>query len=159
MEINFSKPRLLSIAAALILITAAVVFALRFMPALFSPETGMDLEAANRQPALQALNTIYAPAGEKAEWEQSICGNMTAHGCEIFKSYYAAPIWQSGVQGADTHVTAIRASLEDGSQVWQAETNLDGKAQSIYIHVEQREDGQWVLARILFEEEARKYEK
>lgn len=162
MEINFSRARLMQVAAALLVITAAV-FAYQTISAsellaFLHPEAVDNIEAHNTQPAMQALTTIYTPNGEKADWEQSACANMTVKGCELFKTYYANPIWQTGLKGTQVTFVDVRDALKDGTQVWQTEaTAANGIAQPIFIQVEQRADGQWLLARILFEEEAQKY--
>jgi len=50
--------------------------------------------------------------------------------------------------------------LEDGSQVWRLEAvKPDGAILPVYIHTEQNEAGEWLLVRILFDQETRKYEQ
>jgi hypothetical protein len=159
MEITFTKSRL--IGAAILLLFIAIFLAYQFgLFAYFTPATpAAGVNEYNAQPAMKALATIYSPSGDQAVWEQAACLNMTPDGCVLFKAYYAPAIWKSGVNGANTGFVEVRAELEDGSQVWQADTTINGAPQPLFIHVQKREDGQWVLVRILFEEEAKKYEK
>jgi hypothetical protein len=155
MEITFSRKHWIWIAALLALVAAVFVYQSGALHFLFEKETGA--ETYNRQPALMALATIYAPSGDQQTWEQAACLNMTQQGCELFKFYYSSAIWKSGVQGTDTQFSEVADELEDGSQVWLCGTLINGAAQPVFIHVQKREDGKWYLERILFEEEARKY--
>lgn len=169
MEITFSKSQMRR-AAAVILIIAAFVFAYQkistdsaFRSKLISllpfGTSEISMDEYNNQPALKALVTIYSPSGTQSAWEQQVCSNMTQSGCDLFNFYYSPTIWKSGVSGTNTQFVEVMETLEDKSQIWLAGTTINGTTQPLFIHVEKRADGNWVLARILFEEEAKKYEK
>lgn len=158
MEITLSRSRFWLIAILILLIPAGI-FLYRNITRSENETPAINADEYTRQPAIQALATIYAPAGDQPTWEQQACLNMTQNGCDLFKAYYAPAIWKSGVKGTDTKFVEIVENLEDGTQVWLAGTNLNGSAQPLFIQVQKREDGNWYLARLLFEEEAKKYEK
>lgn len=168
MEIEFSSSRLRAF-ILLVLCTLSILLIFQkartdedFRSGFFSLLSRMipaeDSGPDDQQPAIQALAVIYNPAGEQTSWEQSVCANMTLEGCDLFKFYYAPAIWQSKVGGSDPHFIEVAETLEDGSQIWQADVTLNGEVQPLFLHVQKREDGQWALARLLFEEEAAKYE-
>lgn len=163
MEITINRNRLLWAAVLAILAMAAAAFLYfnggSLVEKAISLFTKPAAQVNENQPAMKALAAIYAPVGDRTTWEQEACLNMTARGCELFKAYYAPAIWKSGVRGTDTKLVRVADSLEDGSQVWQTGTTINGNAQPLFIQVEKRGDGNWVLERILFEEEAKKYEK
>ncbi len=52
----------------------------------------------------------------------------------------------------------IAETLEDGSQVWKTEVADGETILPVYIHVTQNDAGQWLLNRVLFAQEAAKYE-
>ncbi len=112
------------------------------------------------EPAIQSLTALYAPSGDRAQWEQQVCAGMTAQGCQLFHTLFANPIWNSALQGKTSSVTFIEIAetLEDGSQVWQTEVADGETTLPVYIHVTQNDAGQWLLNRVLFAQEAAKYE-
>ena len=112
------------------------------------------------EPAIQSLTTLYAPSGERAEWEGQVCAGMTEQGCQLFRTLFANPIWNSALQGKTSSVSFIEIAetLEDGSQVWKTEVADGETILPVYIHITQNDAGQWLLNRVLFAQEAAKYE-
>jgi hypothetical protein len=117
-------------------------------------------EAETDSPAIKAVEMALSPTGDQAQWEASICSNMTEQGCTIFKSIYAKPLWELQLEVTDVSFVKVVDEIEDGSQVWQLESvKPDGSKMPTYIHAEQNEVGKWLLIRILFDQETRKYEE
>ena len=85
---------------------------------------------------------------------------MTEKGCELFRAMFANPFWKSSLIGKTTSITFIKIAdtLEDGSQVWKTEIADNEATLPVYIHVTQNDAGQWLLNRVLFPQEAAKYE-
>ena len=112
------------------------------------------------EPAIQSLTALYAPSGERAEWEGQVCAGMTAEGCQLFHTLFANPIWNSALNGKTSSVTFIEIAetLADGSQVWKTSVTTNDASLPVYIHVTQNETSRWLLNRVLFAQEAAKYE-
>jgi hypothetical protein len=163
MEITLSKRSLLKV--LILLMLAALLFGLYLG---WSEEILADWLGTNPpaeisfedQPALHSLSTMYSPAGERSDWEGQVCRGMTEQGCELFRSMYAEPIWNSlfGAQASTAVFIASAETLEDGSQIWKTEVTGEKGTQPMYIHVYPNESGQWLLNRVLFTQETTKYE-
>ena len=112
------------------------------------------------EPAMKSLTALYAPSGERTQWEGQVCTGMTEQGCQLFRTLFANPIWNSALNGKTSSVTFIEIAetLEDGSQVWKTEVADGETTLPVFIHVTQNEAGQWLLNRVLFAQEAAKYE-
>ncbi len=112
------------------------------------------------EPAIQSLTALYAPSGERAQWEEQVCAGMTEQGCQLFRTLFANPIWNSALNGKTSTVTFIEIAetLEDGSQIWKTEVADGETILPVYIHATQNDAGQWLLHRVLFAQEAAKYE-
>lgn len=127
-----------------------------------NPQTwfpGVD-DVASDAPAIMAVKAALSPAEDQAQWEASICSNMTEQGCTIFKSIYSQPLWELPRDGADVSFVEVVDELEDGSQVWHLDAaKPDGTVLPVYIHTSQNGAGEWLLVRILFDQETRKYEQ
>lgn len=123
-------------------------------------KTGTIQEAPANEPAIVGLTILYSPSGDRSDWEEQVCNGMTDQGCELFQAIFADPIWKSSSEEKTVAVVFIASveTLEDGSQVWKTEVSDGDVAQSVYIHVAQNESGQWLLNRVLFAQEAAKYE-
>jgi hypothetical protein len=159
MEIALSQKTMKRVGLALLLLAAVVVAALTLMrllaPASASASGPSDLE----EPAILALRAIYQPdlgAGQQA-WETRVCAGMTEQGCALFRSLYSPAIWAAAQSGANIPgepvFVEVAEDLGDEGQVWAF---TDG-AVPVYVHVQRdAQSGRWLLARILFEEEARK---
>lgn len=163
MEITISKRSLFNI--LILLMILAVLFGLYLG---WSEEILSDWLGANSpeeitfedQPALHSLAAMYSPAGERSDWEEQVCTGMTEQGCELFRSMYAEPIWNSlsGAQATTVVFIASVDTLDDGSQIWKTEVTGGEATQPMYIHVYPNESGQWLLKRVLFTQETTKYE-
>lgn len=112
------------------------------------------------EPAIGSLTALYSPSGERAEWEEQVCEGMTGQGCDLFRVMFAGPIWNSMTEGKNVIVAFITSveTLEDGSQIWKTEVSDGDVTRPVYIHVTQNESDQWFLNRVLFAQEAAKYE-
>ena len=112
------------------------------------------------EPAIQSLTALYAPSGERVQWEGQVCAGMTEQGCQLFRTLFANPIWNSALHGKTSSVTFIEIAetLADGSQVWETSVTTSAASLPVYIHVTQNETSRWLLNRVLFAQEAAKYE-
>ena len=167
MELTLSKRTLSIFAVAALVAIGAYALANRYGVfdmdvSLLDPRTWFANtgEAETDSPAIKAVEVALSPTGDQVQWEASICSNMTEQGCAIFKSIYAKPFWELQLEVTDVSFVKVVDELEDGSQVWQLESvKLDGSKMPTYIHAEQNDVGKWLLIRILFDQETRKYEE
>ncbi|HXF85490.1 MAG TPA: hypothetical protein VNK49_08875 [Anaerolineales bacterium] len=162
MEITLSKKTLTNAVSVLLVVLAALgvyrVWSQDVLQEWFPRAEAV--QAVEAEPALTSLEAMYSPSGERSEWEARVCAGMSEKGCVVFKGMYAEAIWKSPQNGKTASVVFIEVAetFEDGSQVWKTELTLDGTALPVYIHVAQNEEGKWLLNRVLFEQEAKKYE-
>lgn len=167
MELTLSKRTLSIFAVAALVVIGAYALANRYGvfetdvssldPRTWFANAG---DAETDALAIKAVEAALSPTGDQAQWESSICSNMTEQGCTIFKSIYAKPFWELQLEVTDVSFVKVVEELESGGQVWQVEsTKSDGSTMPTYIHTEQNEAGEWLLVRILFDQEARKYEQ
>ncbi len=167
MELTLSKRTLSIFAVAALVAIGAYALANRygvFDMDVFSldPRTWFAYagEAETDAPAIKAVEAALSPTGDQAQWEASICSNMTEQGCMIFKSIYAKPLWELQLEVTGVSFVKVVDELDDGSQVWRLESvKPDGSTMPIYIHAGLNEAGEWLLIRILFDQETRKYEE
>ncbi len=114
-------------------------------------------------PAMQALATFYAPGvtGDQIAWEDKVCTGMSVEGCKLFRQMYAPVLWKTA-QSKPLNITvaflSVAETLDDSSQVWKVNLTEADTSKQIYIHVTQDESGKWLLNRVLFAQEAAKYE-
>ena len=161
MEITFSR-KMISQGIGLILIAAALftgyyVWSQGWLDRWL---TGSTLQTQPvTEPAMKSLAALYAPSGERAQWEEQVCAGMTEKGCQLFRALYANPIWNSA-QGQTASVVFIEVAetLNDGSQIWKTNVTTVEEPLPVFIHVTQNETGQWLLNRVLFAQETAKYE-
>ena len=163
MNITISKTaalRAIAIFMTLVLLVWAANLALSmgFPARLFAAPTPLPQD----EPAMRAVTAIYSadPAGERSDWENTVCSGMTEKGCSLFKSMYAPAIWDAAAQKNDAAATMIQVAdtLEDGSQIWKINVAWSDTSADIFIHVEaDQTSGQWLLDRVLFTQEAAKY--
>ena len=161
MELTLSR-KSLSNAVGLLLIAAALIGGFyTWSQGLFDRWlTGPTLQA---QPVtdsvLQSLASFYAPSGDRVQWEEQVCAGMSEEGCKLFRALYANPIWNSAQgQTASVDFIEVAETLNDGSQIWKTNVTTSEASLPVYIHVTQNEEGQWLLNRVLFAQEAAKYE-
>lgn len=110
------------------------------------------------EPALSAVKAIFAPGADQSAWEESICTNMTEGGCQIFKAIYAKPLFDMPRKGVSVTFVKIVDELDDGTKVWLINADSsDGNPTPVYAHVSQNESGDWLLIRVLFDQETEKY--
>ncbi len=115
------------------------------------------------EPAMQALATLYTPdiTGEQITWEDKVCTGMSVEGCELFRKMYAPALWkaaQSRLLNITVVFLSVAETLDDSSQVWKVNLSAADTSKQIYVHVTQDESGRWLLNRVLFAQEAAKYE-
>lgn len=149
----------------LILSLIGIVF-LALRPALFPRhETLETTPAPDAQAAVDAVTAFYTLDYTESPdvWAARVCAYATEDGCAIVRSYFA-PAMQSLLQDnfIQTGCTALPVRLveETGERrIWQVEATLDHPwmgldAQTQMVFVEMVwEDNQWLLNRILFEQE------
>ncbi len=114
-------------------------------------------------PAMQALATFYAPdvANEQIAWEDKVCTGMSVGGCELFRKMYAPALWkaaQSKPLNTTVAFLSVVETLDGSSQIWKVNLASADTSKQIYVHVVQDESGKWLLNRVLFAQEAAKYE-
>ena len=99
MEITFSR-KMISQSIGLILIATAL-FAGYYVWSQGKLErwlTGPTLQTQPvTEPAMKSLAALYAPSGERAQWEGQVCAGMTEKGCQLFRTLFANPIWNSAL--------------------------------------------------------------
>lgn len=164
MEITISKKNVMIGVFAVFLLAVAAYFAPQAIDAVLEsqwfaePVPVMDYD---NQPAFSALETMFATGiTDRAAWESAVCADMTVDGCQVFKAVYAGTIWKMEKAGANASFSQIVDKFEDGSQIWRTDVTLGADApKPIYIHVEKNESGEWLLVRVLFAEEAKRYEQ
>jgi hypothetical protein len=116
------------------------------------------------EPAIRSLKSFYSPdtSLDESAWESLVCEGMTEQGCELFRKIYAPAIWKMAQTKPLSATVEYRSSvdtLKDGSQIWKVRiTTATQTSTNIYIHVAQNETGKWFLNRVLFAQEAEKYE-
>lgn len=128
---------------------------------IFNPSQNAVFTPA-AEPAIRSLRAFYSPDTtlEQSAWESLVCEGMTEQGCELFRNMYAPAIWkmaQTKPLSATAEYRLTAETLEDGSQIWKVRITTDTST-NIYIHVAQDEAGKWLLNRVLFAQEAQKYE-
>ena len=133
-------------------------------PTIAAQSTDPDAQAAVA--ALTAFYTLdYTETVE--QWQARVCVLSTTDGCQLIQSFFASAVRQvveaNQVQTGCT-VQAIRLVEDKGDiHTWLLEVNLNHPwpgAQSsapAYAEVTQT-DGTWLLNRILFEQEAARFE-
>jgi hypothetical protein len=160
MEIALSKKTVTRAVIILAILTALGVGAWAWANGSFSPRPETDY---NSQPAMQALADMYSPDhnGERAAWEDKVCANMTEEGCKVFKKLYSQSIWDATLpEGAYSASFAEVAEVaSDGTEVWAVNVVKGGTTKTVYLHAQKTEAGTWLLIRVLFDQEAKKYEK
>lgn len=169
MEIRLSKSnfRKTALALAVALVLAASLFAGWKSGLLASRQASLPGAAeAALLPATVAV--IYTPdlSSGQAIWYEQVCAGMTAQGCELFKGLYGPAIWDALQSGRSAPVEArvvLREEierLENGHCIWKAELTLTQETDAveqaeIYLEIAYTQAaGEWLLERILFEEEA-----
>lgn len=149
MEVTLHRNQVAAL-AVLLLVAAGAFYAWRvfFQPRPVPINPG-------EEPAIAALRQAFRPdvtLGRDA-WQAAACAGMTANGCELFKSVYAPVIWQAALSGKTTQTDPVFVSVAEdkgAEQVWQFVVD----AQPVYVHVIKGSDSRWLLARILFKDEA-----
>ena len=167
MELTLSKRTLAIFAVVALVLIGAYSLASRYgvfdmdMPSI-DPHTWFVSaeEMAKDAPAIRAVKTAMSPTEDQAQWETAVCSDMTQQGCMIFKSIYSKPLWGMELDVTDVSFVKLIEELEGGGQVWRLESiKSDGSTMPTYIHTEQNDAGEWLLVRILFDQETRKYEQ
>jgi NAD-dependent oxidoreductase involved in siderophore biosynthesis len=174
MEINISRQRIKSIALVTVVVASLITCSLYFWKTdilgtllkPYQPEPVIfDLPLESK--AIMAVARMYAPDAtmDKEVWQKQVCGGMTEEGCQLFQSTYAPVIWASAQTkpiGADQVKNIKKIEDGDGGHFWKlsmvvfegkegehyTEHNFD-----VYAQVSRTESGEWLLERILFDDE------
>jgi hypothetical protein len=164
MELVLPKEKLQKAAIILLVVIGLAAIALRVnwggaMDGLFSFfQPTANVGEFEDEPALFAVKAIFAPGGDQSAWEDSVCAHMTGKGCQIFKAIYAKPLFDMPREGATASFVKVADDLDDGTKVWLIDAvSPDGETMSVYTHVSQNESGDWLLIRVLFDQETEKY--
>ncbi|MBN2116294.1 MAG: hypothetical protein JW730_06980 [Anaerolineales bacterium] len=168
MEVTISRKAatqtLAYVVLAITLITAGyLIYSNGLLARWFTKDVQDSTSAAAEEPAMQALAAFYSPdvTGEQAAWEDRVCAGMSMEGCDLFRQMYAPTLWKSAqAKPLNATVTFLTdaETLEDSSQIWKVNLTTTEISEPIYIHVIQSESDKWLLNRVLFAQEAAKYE-
>jgi hypothetical protein len=164
MELVLPKEKLQKAAIILLVVIGLAAIALRVnwdgaMDGLFSFfQPAANASEFEDEPALFAVKAIFAPGGDQSAWEDSVCAHMTGEGCQIFKAIYAKPLFDMPREGATVSFVKVADELDDGTKVWLIDAvSPGGETMSVYTHVSQDKSGDWLLIRVLFDQETEKY--
>jgi hypothetical protein len=164
MELVLPKEKLQKAAIILLVVIGLAALALRVnwgrsMDGFFSFfQPAANAGEFENEPALSAVKAIFAPGPDQSAWEESICVNMTEDGCQIFKAIYAKPLFDMPREGASATFVKVVDELDDGTKVWLINAvPHSGNPTPIYTHVSQNGSGDWLLIRVLFDQETEKY--
>ncbi|WKZ38302.1 MAG: hypothetical protein QY332_10210 [Anaerolineales bacterium] len=164
MELVLPKEKLQKASIILLVVIglAAIAFRVNWggaMDGLFSLfQPAVHAGEFEDEPALSAVKAIFAPGADQSAWEESVCANMTKDGCQIFKTIYAKPLFDMPRGGVSVTFVKVADELDDGTKVWLIKVvPPDGNPMPVYAHVSQNESGDWVLIRVLFDQETEKY--
>jgi hypothetical protein len=112
-------------------------------------------------PALTSLAAMYAPMGTQEQWLKSVCVGMTEGGCDYFKAYQAATVWDEhlGNVGSSAGYISNTTVVDPTHEVWTAATSIftqgatdrhsTEKNFDVYVLVERGADQKWYLDRVL----------
>jgi hypothetical protein len=158
------KAKKVLIVILVLTLTAIVVLALR--PAQFPKDQVVETApATDSQAAVDAVTAFYTLDYTESQdlWAARVCAHATEEGCTIVRSFFA-PAMQDLLHEnfIQTGCTALPVQLveETGvTRIWQVEATLDhpwiglnAQTQMVFVEMAQ-EDGQWLMNRILFEQE------
>lgn len=165
MQIQIHQKAKKVLIAILILTLIAIVF-LALRPALFPRhETLATTPVQDAQAAVNAVTAFYTLDYTESPdvWAARVCAYATEEGCAIVRSYFA-PAMQSLLQVnfIQTGCTALPVRLVEDAEdkrIWQIEATLDHpwmgldtQTQMVFVEMSW-EDNQWLMNRILFEQE------
>lgn len=162
------KTFLLTLMAVLLVAITALAVRNRFF-SVSAPKANIPL--ADQQAAINGAGEFYTFDYEESPdaWSERVCARSTAKGCEIVKSYFAPTTHElvskhqikTGCQ-----VKAIRLIEDKGeTRIWQLQVNLnnpwdglESASQNVYVEVS-LEKGQWLMNRILFNQEIQRFRR
>jgi len=158
------KTKKVLIVILVLTLTAIVFLALR--PALFPKLQAVETTTAtDSQAAVDAVTAFYTlDYTESPEsWAARVCIHATEEGCAIVSSYFS-PAMQGLLQEnfIQTGCTVMPVRLVEDTgdiRIWQVEATLDHpwmgldtQTQMVFVEMAQ-ENGQWLMNRIMFEQE------
>jgi hypothetical protein len=119
----------------------------------------------DQKAAVDGVSAFYTFDYEESPdaWSERVCARSTAKGCEIVKSYFAPTVHELVLihrvkTGCD--VKAVRLVDDKGdTKTWEMQVtlnnpwaDLESASQTVYVEVS-LEQGQWLMNRILFNQE------
>mgnify|MGYP000079459940 CR=1 FL=1 len=152
---------------AMIFTAAFVVYSARAEATTVSDPKPLDTiiyppaEMAQNAPALTSLAAMYTPMDTQEHWLKSVCVGMTKGGCDYFKAYQAAAVWdeQLGNVGSSAGYISNTTVINETHEVWTAATSIftqgpndkhsTEKNFDVYVLVERGADQKWYLDRVL----------
>jgi hypothetical protein len=162
MEITLSRRTIAAGIAALVVLALAAGGYFAWRNGLLSAwlsKTTPTVPSAD-QPAFKATELFLDPnvSGGEKTWEAQTCANMTAEGCQIFKSVYASTMWSAAQSGKSPKVSltfaGVAEKLSDGSQIWKLSIANIAHPWLYEQVVQNPSTQQWMLIRILSDQEA-----
>lgn len=165
MDIVLNSKGLRNAALTLILALAGIA-ALLVMPLLLTPTPRNDSETpADAMAAVNAVTAFYTLDYTEPPnlWPSRVCTYTTQKGCQAIREFFA-PSVQAAVDEYRVQTYAMVEPVQvmadiEGRRIWKLEVTLTNPwsdetvgVQDIYAEVE-REGGQWLLSRVLFEQE------
>ena len=162
------KARRILIFLAIVIVISAAAFAIHNA---FFPSTPVQTQTVppDQSAAVDGAIAFYTlDYTESADlWATRVCARSTEAGCEAIKNFYAqavrATVEKYQVQSGCA-VQALRLIADKGDiQVWEIEVTMNNPweglktpTQDVYIEVA-NVDGQWLMNRILFDQEKQLY--
>ena len=160
MEVTFSRKTVFWYAAIIILLVGGLIACFQWGNGLFSAWIAKSNTPSANEPAFSAVDSMFTPnisSGERA-WEMKTCAGMTPDGCKLFENMYGQAIWgmasASKLQKTTFTYAGVAQEVSGTNQVWKLSTS-NTMWPWLYIEVTQDpKTHQWVLERILFDQEA-----
>jgi hypothetical protein len=118
-------------------------------------------EITQNTPVLTSLAAMYTPLDTQEHWIKSVCTGMTEGGCDYFKVYQAAAIWDEhlGNIGSSAGYISNSTVIDETHEVWTAATSIFTQGPNdkhstetsfdVYVLVERGADQKWYLDRVL----------
>jgi len=153
-------------AAIVLVLTLSAIAALVFVPPFLVTKSQNNVQIpADAMAAVSGVTAFYTLDYTEPPdlWASRVCAHTTGKGCEAIREFFApsikAAIDQYRVQTyAMVEPVQMMADFED-QRIWKLEVTMSNPwneetvgTQDVYAEVEM-EDGEWLLSRILFEQE------
>ncbi len=132
---------------------------------------GSDPIPADAQAAMAGVSAIYTIDYQQPDqdWLDRVCAVSTADGCQVTTNWVEPALMAAAKQykiqtGCSVIPVSAVDTLNDGSRVWKLHVRFDhpwtpDQAEQTTFAIVARVDGAWKFERILFNQEAAKYQE